>query len=99
MDNQRASREMEDGGGGQVAPDEAIERIESRAREIQNEQVKQALSTLDEAGQLTPEHRVVVAALANRLTERLIRPPKTRLQATDESDEEILAVALDLFGE
>lgn len=97
MDQSRASRERTDASDGRTSPDDAIARIEDLAREIRDEQIEQAVSTLDETGQLTPKHRVVIAAMADRITEQLVTPVKSQLRAADDSDEE--RVALDLFGD
>lgn len=78
----------------------AIDHIDARARTLRDEQLEQTLAKIDEQGTLTPKKRVVIAALADRLTSRLIEPPKSSLTAAAErEDETTVTVALDLFSD
>ena len=78
----------------------AIEQIETRAQVLRDEELTRALTRIDERSELTPKKRVVLAALADRLTSRLIDPPKAGLRAAADHDEDTtVAVALDMFSE
>ncbi|MFB6142226.1 MAG: hypothetical protein ABEJ30_02655 [Halorientalis sp.] len=76
----------------------AITHIEARAEAIRDQQVQRALAELDRRGAVTPERRAAVAALADRLTDRLTAPAREGLRAAAEDDEEVVRVALALFG-
>lgn len=79
---------------------EAIEHIEAHAAALRDEHVARAVARLDEQGDLTPQKRVVVAALADRLTTRLLEPPKAGLRAAADVEQHRASdVALELFGE
>ena len=79
---------------------EAIDHIEARTKALRDEEIARALVTLDERGDLTPKKRVVVAALADRLTSQLVEPPKAALRAAQNDEESrTVRVACDLFGE
>jgi glutamyl-tRNA reductase len=81
-------------------PKVAIDRIERRARTLRDEQIERALARIDQCGDLTPEKRVVIAAMADRLTSQLIAQPKAGLRAAAERDDETtVEIALDIFGE
>jgi glutamyl-tRNA reductase len=80
--------------------EEAIDRIDARANALRDEHVARALSRIDERGDLTPKKRVVVAALADRVTTKLVDPPKTGLRtAADSEEKRATEVALELFGD
>lgn len=79
---------------------EAIEQIEQRATTLRDEQIERALARISERGELTPEKRVVIAAMADRVTQRLLARPKTGLRRAARADDDTtIQVALDIFGE
>ena len=83
-----------------ATPRAAIDHIEAQATALRDEELTRALTRIEERGELTPKKRVVLAALADRLTSRLIDPPKAGLRAAADHDEDTtVAVALDLFSE
>jgi glutamyl-tRNA reductase len=78
----------------------AIEQIERRARTLREDHCQRALSELRHRGETTPEEEAIVAALAARLTERLVAPPRASLhRAAARGDADTARVALELFGE
>lgn len=79
---------------------DAIQHIEQRATTLRDEQIDRALTRLREQGELTPEKRVVIAAMADRVTQRLLARPRTGLyRAARADDDTTIQVALDLFGD
>jgi len=79
---------------------QAIDRIDTRANAIRDDHVARALAGIDQRGELTPKKRVVVAAMADRITSQLVDPPKAGLRAAPDGAESRTAeVALELFGD
>ncbi|MGB9952957.1 glutamyl-tRNA reductase [Haloarcula marismortui] len=81
-----------------VDVDEAVARINSRGAKIQQEQLEQTLSQLQQDGDLTAAQRLAVEQLSERLVERLLAVPRASLQdATKNADDERIETAISLF--
>lgn len=79
--------------------DDAVDAIDDRAETIRERQLRQALAALDDRGDLTADKRRAVESLADRLTARLLTPPKVGLrQAAASGDDDVADTALSLFG-
>ncbi|MFB6165722.1 MAG: hypothetical protein ABEJ31_11240 [Haloarculaceae archaeon] len=72
--------------------------IDERGDTLRDEHVERALDRLDATGELTPEKRRAVEALAERLTAALLAPSRDGLREAAAGDDEAVAVALALFG-
>lgn len=80
--------------------DEVVEHIEQRARTVRENHVERAVRRVDDVGEITPRRRAVIAALADRLTSRLVARPKEGVRTAARADDErALAVAYELFSE
>ncbi|AUG47744.1 glutamyl-tRNA reductase [Haloarcula taiwanensis] len=81
-----------------VDVDEAVARINSRGAKIQQEQLEQTLSQLQQDGDLTAAQRLAVEQLSERLVERLLAVPRASLQdAAKNADDERIETAISLF--
>jgi glutamyl-tRNA reductase len=80
-----------------VDAEAAIARIRERSERIAERECEQALRRLRSEGPLSEREAAAVAALAERLTDRLLACPEEALRET--SDGRTVRVALELFGE
>ena len=80
-----------------VDAETAIARIRKRGDRIAQRECEQALSALRAQGDLSEREEAAVAALAERLTDRLLAVPEEALRET--SNERTVRVALELFGD
>jgi glutamyl-tRNA reductase len=75
----------------------AIARIRERSERIADRECEQAFRRLRNDGSLSEREAEAVAALAERLTDRLLAVPEEALRET--SDERMVRVVLELFGD
>jgi glutamyl-tRNA reductase len=80
-----------------VDAEAAIERIRERGESIAERECEQALGALHAQGEVSEQEAAAVAALAERLTDRLLAVPEEALR--EASDERTVRVALELFGD
>jgi glutamyl-tRNA reductase len=78
-----------------VDAETAIARIRERSERIAERECEQALGALRAQGEVSEEEAEAVAALAERLTDRVLAVPEEALR--DTTDERTVRVALELF--
>jgi glutamyl-tRNA reductase len=97
-----------DGEGTTVSVDEAVERIREPATDVRDSELETALAKLESRGELPERDREAVAALADRLVDRLLAVPESSLREAADAeasaetgsagDERTVETALELFG-
>jgi glutamyl-tRNA reductase len=91
------SESKQEGANPPIDAEAAIARIRERSDRIAKRECEQALRRLRSEGSLSEREAEAVAALAERLTDRLLAVPEEALRET--SDERMVRVALELFGD
>lgn len=83
---------------GDVDTEAAIARIDEYGERVKRSQLERALHRLSSNGEVDPATRDAVEVLADRLTTRLLAPPRSALRAAADDEADAAAVAIELFG-
>lgn len=79
------------------AGEQVVERVRRRSEAVADREVERALGRLEARGDLTPDQRRAVRALADGIVESLVAAPAETVAAARDADEDALAAVVDLF--